>query len=74
MNKMKELTQLQREVLVKKLNKIIENENINTQIKKDNNLSGLGDIDTLLNEVLIEVINKTLIQNSLSININIENI
>tara|TARA_R100001509_G_scaffold147452_1_gene104839 strand:- start:2127 stop:2342 length:216 start_codon:yes stop_codon:yes gene_type:complete len=71
---MKELTQLQREVLVKKLNKIIENENINTQIKKENNWSGLGDIDTLLNEVLIEVINKTLIQNSLSININIENI
>tara|TARA_R100001440_G_scaffold46725_2_gene66428 strand:+ start:6616 stop:6831 length:216 start_codon:yes stop_codon:yes gene_type:complete len=71
---MKELTQLQREFLVNKLNKIIENENINTQIKKENNWSGLGDIDTLLNEVLIEVINKTLIQNSLSININIENI
>ena len=75
LNKMKHLTQAQREVLINKLNKIINNENVNMQVKKGNeDLTDLCDIDTHLNDVLIEVINKTLIQNSLSINIDIQTI
>tara|TARA_R100000664_G_C2718645_1_gene112858 strand:+ start:88 stop:306 length:219 start_codon:yes stop_codon:yes gene_type:complete len=72
---MKQLTQAQREVLINKLNEIINNENINTQIKNEKkHLSDCCDIETHLNDVLIEVINKTLIQNSLSINIDIQTI
>jgi len=72
---MKNLTQVQREVLINKLNEIINKENINMQVKKGNeDLEDCCDIETHLNDVLIEVINKTLIQNSLSINIDIQTI
>ena len=74
-NKMKHLTQAQREVLINKLNEIINNENINMQVKKGNeDFKELCDIETHLNETLIDVINKTLIQNSLSINIDIQTV
>ena len=66
---MDNLTRSQREYLINKLNEIINNENINNITKREKkHLKYLCDIDTFLNENLIELINKILIENSLEIN------